>query len=100
MEAQMNLFHNTIALPESELKARQIKAGTQNAFILKWFKEHPDKLYTPFEIHNIYYAYGLQAPITSIRRAMTTLTDLGYLVKTSEKRAGEYGELNYCWRLA
>jgi hypothetical protein len=32
METQlsMSLFHNTLDLPESELKVRQLKAGSQN----------------------------------------------------------------------
>jgi len=34
------------------------------------------------------------------RRAMTTLTELGYLVKTDVKKPGRYGEMNYCWKLA
>jgi len=103
METQlsMSIFHNTLNLPESELKARQFKAGSQNAKILEFFKWNPGKLYTPFEIQNYacFSGNGYLTPITSIRRAMTDLTKLGYLEKTKEKRAGEYGELNYCWRL-
>lgn len=97
----MNLFHNTLDLPESELKARQFKAGSQNEKILEFFKWNPGKLYTPFEIQN--YACilgnGYLTPITSIRRAITDLTKLGYLEKTKEKRAGEYGIDNFTWRL-
>ena len=101
METQMNLFHNTLDLPESELKVRQLKAGSQNEKILQWFRQNPGKLYTPFDIiKHCFNGYGyFNAPITSIRRAMTDLTKLGYLEKTKEKRAGEYGELNYCWKL-
>jgi hypothetical protein len=101
METQMNLFHNTLDLPESELKVRQLKSGSQNAKILEFFKWNPGKLYTPFEIQNYVciLCNGYLTPITSIRRAMTDLTKLGYLEKTKEKRAGEYGELNFCWKL-
>ena len=97
----MNLFHNTIDLPESELKARQLKAGSQNETILSFFQSNPSGSFTPFEI--IKYCFDgrgyWKAPITSIRRAMTDLTKLGYLEKTKEKRAGEYGTDNFTWRL-
>lgn len=101
METQMDLFHNTIDLPESELKVRQLKAGSQNQIILSFFQSNPSGLFTPFDI--IKYCFDgrgyWKAPITSIRRAISDLTKLGYLEKTKEKRAGEYGELNYCWKL-
>lgn len=100
MSNQLDLFHNTTCLEGSALRRREIRAGSQNERILEWFRMNPNKLYTPFDIHNIYYSNGCSAPITSIRRAMTDLTKLGYLVKTEEKRPGEYGELNYCWKLA
>ena len=101
METQMSLFYNTIDLPESELKVRQLKAGSQNAKILRWFREFPNESFTPFDI--LKYCFDgrgyWKSPITSIRRGISDLTKLGYLEKTKEKRAGEYGELNYCWKL-
>ena len=36
--------------------------------------------------------------INSVRRAITNLTEDGYLLKTSERRMGEEGKMNYCWR--
>lgn len=96
-EKRLSIFHNTLDLPESDLKVRQLKAGSQNQKILAIFRNNPDEHYTPFEIWAVHYPH---APLTSIRRAMTDLTKLGYLEKTKEKRAGEYGELNYCWKLA
>ena len=92
-------FHNTLDLPESELKVRQLKAGSQNQRILSIFRSNPNENYTPFVLWDVYNVLYPHAPITSIRRAMTDLTKLGYLEKTKEKRAGEYGELNYCWKL-
>lgn len=99
----MNLFHNTLDLPESELKARQLKSGSQNSIVYAYFYSHPYLAYTPVEVWKFLINRGLissRTPVTSIRRSMTDLTKLGYLEKTKEKRAGEYGELNYCWRLA
>lgn len=102
MDTQLDIFYNTTNLAGPKLKAREIKAGTQNAVILQWFRQHPGQLFTPFDIiKHCFDGRGyFIAPITSIRRALTDLTKLGYLEKTDERRPGEYGDLNYCWRLA
>lgn len=100
---ELNKFHNTIDLPESELKVRQLKVGSQNSIVYTVFKIRPDRLLTPVEVWEhliLIHRIAPNTPLTSIRRAMTNLTALGYLIKTDEKRPGEYGELNYCWKLA
>lgn len=102
MESQLDLFHNTTCLEGSALRRREIRAGSQNSVILAYFQASMG-IFTPNEILERLVLIGLIAPntpITSIRRAMTDLTKLGYLVKTDERRPGEYGELNYCWKLA
>jgi hypothetical protein len=38
-------------------------------------------------------------PITSIRRAMTNLTDAGFLEKTDHKRKGPKGKAEYIWKV-
>jgi len=88
-------FFNTTNLPHSELKVRELKADSQNAKILECFANNPNIDFTPCEIWQRFK----QWPLTSIRRSITTLTDSGYLVKTSVKRPGIYGELNYTWTL-
>jgi len=35
----------------------------------------------------------------SIRRALSDLTDEGYLIKTGAKKTGKYGEPENYWRL-
>jgi len=98
--SQLDIYFPTTDLTETELKERKIRAGTQNAQILGIFREHPDILLTPFEVRNIWFKRGYRdVPVTSIRRSITTLTDLKYLVKTSIMRKGEYGEQNHCWTL-
>lgn len=42
---------------------------------------------------------ALMPPLTSIRRAITTLTQAGALVKTEVKRKGVYGRSECVWRL-
>ena len=42
---------------------------------------------------------GLNCPITSIRRAMTDLTNLGKIVKTDRQIKGLYGNAEHLWEL-
>jgi hypothetical protein len=105
METQlsMSLFHNTLDLPESELKARQLKAGSQNQIVYAYFYSHPYLAYTPVEVWQFLINRGLissRTPVTSIRRSMTDLTtEFKLLKKTKEKKPGEYGIDNFMWRL-
>jgi hypothetical protein len=90
-------FHNSIHLEGDELRKRERKTKAQNWLILEYFRVHEYENFTPFEIQK---RMGFDnIPITSIRRAISDLTEMGYLVKTDVKRPGIYGESNYCWKL-
>ena len=43
---------------------------------------------------------NLNCPITSIRRAITNLTDAGKIIKTDQYVKGNYGKLEHLWELA
>jgi len=90
-------FFNTIELAGSELKQAEEEAGSQNDQVLRIYQEHADQLLPPTEVHRLYANWN--TPLSSIRRSITTLTKLGYLVKTSEMRPGWYGRDNHCWKL-
>ena len=91
------VYHNTTAKTGEDLEKAQVKASGQTEAILKLFQDHPHTSFTPWQI---YYHFGQQMMITSIRRAITTLTDGGYLVKTTERRkSGPANETSFCWRL-
>jgi Fe2+ or Zn2+ uptake regulation protein len=92
-------YFNTTNLEGHRLKVATMKTGTQNRMILDIFRSHPDSLLTPFDVLNLFPWEKFNTPITSVRRSITTLTDMGYLYKTSVKREGVYGADNYCWRL-
>ena len=93
----MTNFHNTNNESGIELTVSKTKAKYQDEVILEYFKLHPDKDFTPFEVQE---ALGLIAtPITSIRRAMTNLTSANKLLKTDIQREGQYGKKNFCWKL-
>lgn len=97
MNNQLEFYFNTTSLSGPALTARKERIGGQNRKVLAYFRAHPESYYTPFNIQD--NLFGEDVPITSIRRAMTTLTELGYLEKTDIRKPGRYGEVNYCWRL-
>lgn len=43
--------------------------------------------------------HGEKIPITSIRRAMTNLTEKGYIFKTNHQRTSLYGKPEYIWEI-
>lgn len=64
--------------------------------VLSIFETYSDKSFTPYEIGDLMKGRMLQS---SIKRAITDLTALGYLVKTGEKVIERYGRSNYKWKL-
>jgi Fe2+ or Zn2+ uptake regulation protein len=95
---QLDIFYNTTHLEGNELKTRKISAGRQCSLILNFFKENPSGYFTPFEVAQYTNLHG--APITSVRRALNTLTQEGLLVKTDRMKEGTYGVQNHTWKLA
>lgn len=92
-------FFNTISDKGAELKADWAIAGRQEREIMTVFNRRKTEL-TPFEVvHGLFTDFGRAYPITSVRRAMTSLTKSGHLEKTDIQRMGEYGKKNYCWRI-
>lgn len=73
------------------------KAVTQQDRILEWFKMYEQQA-SPSKVLRVVFP-GEHIPITSIRRAMTNLTDAGELVKTDRQVKGEYGRNEYVWTL-
>ena len=87
-------------LAQSEEKAMTQEEAVKSIFITReWLGQ--DIELTPSEVWSIYDVdYKSNTPITSIRRAMNTLTKKGKLIKTDEMRDGFYDKLEHCWRLA
>ena len=90
----MPYFDTNNEIGETLKKSRE-KALTQEDLILKFFDLHTKRSYTPFEIQRRVLP---DCPITSVRRAMTCLADLGVLEKTDRMKAGEYGKMNHTWK--
>ena len=97
-DPQLSIFYNTTHMSESELMIRRVAASRQNTLILRFFQDNPQGYFTPFEVQK--YSTLKDTPITSIRRAINTLTDAGLLIKTDRMKEGEYGAMNHTWKLA
>ena len=87
-------FHNTT--DEANIEDMNARAETQEDKILAFFRKHPDRSFTPFQVHRIVLP---GSPVTSIRRGITNLTEAGLLLKTDLKVTEVYGMSNYTWRL-
>lgn len=75
------------------------RPSKQQYIVLSVFESEPGKGFTPFQVQNILNARGHEYPITSVRRAITNLTDDGELVKHEDKKKKErYGAANCTWQ--
>jgi predicted ArsR family transcriptional regulator len=87
----MTHYHITTPERPAALSDYELKARTQDKNILtllEWAKK-----LSPGDV-----ARSMpNIPITSIRRALTNLTRLGYAVKTDEVKKGMYGRNEHVW---
>lgn len=97
MTTQLDFFHNTIGLLPSEKVGREKIAMTQSEKIMRFFEANPTKEFTPCEVWQA-VGYGTML-LTSTRRSISDLTKAGDLIKTANRKAGIYGEMNYTWKL-
>lgn len=97
----MRKFHNTIDANAEELEQHKAKAESQGDQILRIFNGHPERDFTPCEIHGkLWYKLWDDRPLlTSVRRSITDLTRHGSLERTNTRRLGAHGAMNYTWRL-
>jgi hypothetical protein len=95
---QLDLFYNTTHIKGIDLLKRHQSARGQCVEIIRFFISNPKGYFTPFEVQQ--QADLMHYPITSIRRAINTLTEANLLIKTDVMKPGEYGADNHCWRLA
>ena len=89
-------FYNTTGLAGERLERRIEQAESQEEVVEALFEAHPAARLTPFEVQE---AVLPGSPITSVRRAITNLTDQGVLRKTDYQKEGPYGDPNYTWTL-
>lgn len=88
-------YFNTTNAEGRELRDYKDKALAQQHRIMAFFEVAPEFLYTPSEICRL--VFDNDVPLTSVRRAMTNLTNDGKLKKNDKKRIGPYGRPEHCW---
>ena len=93
-------FYNTIGETPEELAVSIAKAKSQEAKIIKCLEfyesKYPNLRFGPSMVLSM---TGLKCPLTSIRRAMTNLSDDGKLEKTKDFVMGNYGKKEHLWCL-
>lgn len=96
MNAQLDIFsyHNTNNLVGAELHKADQAAKGQEADILRFFQARPGMYLTPEDASA---AVSARTPLTSVRRAISNLTDKGLLRKTTAMRQGKYGKPIHHW---
>lgn len=68
----------------------------QELLIIKIFSQ---KKLTPFQVLDKFEKIHPRVPITSIRRAITNLTDKGILQQTAGFKMERYGKTNKIWAM-
>lgn len=89
-------FYNTTYETDPALASYRTMADKQNAMVMRVFNTITWPL-SPSQV--LSYFPAPQPPLTSIRRAISTLTKAGALVKTEAKRKGMFGRSEFCWCL-
>lgn len=89
-------YHVRNRVPIEDLRRGRKAVAKQEAVILTFFQAHPNATFTPYAV---LAGTGLNCPITSVRRAMTDLTNADKLEKVDHDRLEIYGVCNKVWRL-
>ena len=92
------MYYNTNNESGLDLRESWTSNAKQDELILRIFMLQPNESFTPDEIEEACQRCNRDWPITSIRRAISTLTKRGNLAKTSELREGKYGKKTHSWK--
>lgn len=88
-------FHNTLGLTGRQLIAAARVAKGQEAAIMEIFRAAGRPL-SPSEVHARMPGRAL---LTSVRRAISNLTNAGALVKLDRVQPGPFGQPEHLWQL-
>lgn len=94
------MYYNTNDETGETLNSSRNATTKQENMILAIFETYPNEGLTPFDIEDFAHDQEVSWPITSIRRAITDLTNAGKLTKTDTKKLGKYGKFVHTWKLA
>lgn len=89
-------YFNTNKESGTTLAKSEAKAKTQEGAVYRFFETNPTVSATPSHVQNLVLA---TCPLTSVRRALTNLTNAGKLIKTPVMADGSFGKKVHTWRL-
>jgi hypothetical protein len=97
-------YYNTTNESGKRLAELIKNAKTCERCVFNFYKNNPGLLFTPNDVWQQLGNMNRHYPLTSIRRAITNLSNDGWLIRTDYKREGLYRNkgvpvLNYCWKL-
>ena len=93
----LNNYHNTVTEPAPVADSYEAIARLQNQKILGVFTANPHRDFTPCEVWKI---TGESMFLTSVRRALTTMTKQGQLVMTGRLRKSVISNRNVnTWKI-
>ena len=96
------MYYNTTNEKGSLLKTNMKQATNQEQLTLAVFQTYPNDNLSANDVWRFLIeneSINEQTPLTSIRRAITDLTNRNRLVKTDKKVLGNAGRKTYTWRL-
>ena len=96
------MYYNTTREEGVQLKLNIEKAHNQKYLTLAVFQTYPNDYLSAHEVWTFLMdneSIDKHTPLTSIRRAITDLTNEESLVKTDKKVVGGAGRKTYTWRL-
>jgi hypothetical protein len=96
------MYYNTTNETGISLKTNFEKADNQTRLTLSVFQTYPNDNLSANDVWSFLIdnkSINEQTPLTSIRRAITDLTNQDRLVKTDKKVLGLAGRKTYTWRL-
>ena len=96
-------YYNTNRETGATLSLSWGKSSKQDTMIVEIFTarlRHTLEGLAPHQVRDqLAQQYGKSYPLTSIRRAMSNLTDNGKLIKLARMVMGNYGKKVHTWRL-
>jgi len=92
-------YHNTNNESGAILASSNKKTAKQEVKVLEFFKSNSKSdLFSPEDVLE-QVDFGKLTPITSVRRAITNLTNSGHLKKTSTMKRGQFGKKIHTWQI-
>ena len=94
----MTNYFNTTHLSGADLATEVHNAEKQESKVLVLFKIR-NRPMSPSQVHRELEKYGERLPMTSVRRAMTNLSNQGELMKTDTTVIGIYKKPEHLWSM-